>query len=210
MTNLTSALLVMLSAATAAPVAVQQGGDGKASVYVTAQTSVAIIPIVNLSGEKWVELKQRQCDRGDQFLKEEFGIRGFQIVPQDQVTAAIAEIKFDPADEEQYRKQTFYDLGMKVNADLIIFVVITDTSQRLIQQFLAAKREGMAKMKIWLVEPKKEAPILSGFAVEGKSGGSVFAGLDKGSDRQVIAVANGLRDALKNFFKPYPALKKKR
>lgn len=171
-------------------------------------TTIALVPVLNLSGEKWAELKERQCQRGNAFLSEQFGNRGFTVLPSAVVQSQIEGLKIDFADEEQQKRAVLYDLGRKLKADLVVMVVITDTSQRTIQQFLSSKKEGTAKLKLWLIDVKKEQPILSAKAVEGKSGGGFFAGLDKGSDRQVIAVANGLRDGLKDFFSRYPEIKK--
>lgn len=173
---------------------------------VTGSTRVAIIPVVNLSGDEWKELLERQCQKGDAYLLEQFGGRGFHAVPAEQVKAAIETLKIDLADEEQHKRATLIQIGKAVEADLVVFAVITDTSQKLIQQLLSAKREGRAKVKLWLLDVRTEEPILSAKSVEGKSGGGSFAGLNKGSDRQVIAVANALRDGLKDFFKKYPEL----
>lgn len=173
---------------------------------VPTSTKVALVPVINTSGEKWQELKDRQCLRANEFLSTEFGSRGFQLISVERVKSEVAKLKIDFTDEEQQNRATLYSLGQACEADVIVFAVITDTTQRLIQQFLSAKREGTAKLKVWVLNVKEQSPYLSAKSVEAKSGGGFFAGLDKGSDRQVIAVANGLRDVLKDFFAPYPVL----
>ena len=177
-----------------------------AQTYIPKETKVAIVPVRSITGEKWQALTDKQIAHGGKFLKEEFEKRNFVVIDAETVAQAIQNLKIDFADEEVWKRETLYALGNLLQADLVIFVVITDTDQRLIQQFLVAKREGTATLKVWMVDAKKKEPIVSAKTIKGKSGGGVFAGLDKGSDRQIIAVANGLRDLLKDWLMPYPII----
>jgi ABC-type phosphate/phosphonate transport system substrate-binding protein len=174
-------------------------------LYVPGETRVALLPVINRTGERWEELKQRQNDRGNSFLSEEFGKRGFNLISYDAIFRAMAKLEIDMSDEEYHRRETLYQLGEELQADLIMLVVITDTSQHYYEQMLGNRRQGIAKMKVWLLDVPRREAIYSAKQVSGESGGSVFAELDKGSARQVIAVANGLRGVLKDFLQPYPA-----
>lgn len=191
-----------------ASLAVRSTAQDKTAVrYTPATTSVAIIPIVNLSGEKDEHFKASQKASGDKELNQEFMEHGFKRIDDGIIANAISDLKIDLSDEEQQNKATLYRIGKAVNADLVVFAVITHTDQKFISGILANRREGKATVKLWLLDAKDQTPILSAVNREGKSGGGFFAGLDKGSARIVIAVANAERDTLKDFFKPYSKIK---
>lgn len=170
---------------------------------------IAVLPVLNNTQEKWQELKDRQVDRANKFIADEFPSRGFELISGDVVVKALDEVKLDLKDEETWTKANLYKTGEKLGVDYVLFAVIVDTGQKTTQSLVSAKKEGWATFKVWLVDVKKQQAILSAQTIKGSSGGGFFAGLDKGSERQVIAVANGLRDALKDFFRGFPKNKKK-
>ena len=178
-----------------------------AAPYQPPETTVALIPVINQGGEKNEGYKAKQTENGDKELRKEFTEHGFKIADEAAVTKAIADLKVDLTDEEQQKKDTLYKIGKAANADLVVLAVITDTAQQFHQGILSNSREGKAKVKMWLLDAKAEKPIFSAVTHEGKSGGGFFAGLDKGSARIIIAVANAERDSLKDFFKPYRKVK---
>ena len=171
-------------------------------------TTVAIVPVVNAGGEKNEEFRTRQTESGNTELAKEFTAHGFKLIDQAAITKAMTELKVDLSDEEQQKRDNLYKIGKAVNAELVVFVVITDTAQQFHVGVFNSSREGRAKIKMWLLDVKNEVSLLSAVTKEGKSGGGFFSGLDVGSKRIVIAVANGERDALANFFKPYPQNRK--
>ncbi|MFZ4506839.1 MAG: hypothetical protein ACOYON_03990 [Fimbriimonas sp.] len=170
-----------------------------------AQTSpsVAIVPIQNLSGEKWEALKQNQINKSEEYLRDQFGKRGFSLVPKTDLRDAIAELKIDFTDEEQQKRSVLFDLAKKVKADYIIFAVITETNQAQRDRTFYTDIEGKASVKIWLLNAQKETAILSAKTFVGRSGGNRL-GDGKGSERQIQAAANALRDGLKDFFTDFP------
>src|SRR5205807_8462217 len=88
----------------AARSALAQNGHGHVhanEVFVPSATTVAFIPVVNATGEKWVELKEKQAARGNTCLKDEFTARGFRVVPLSEVEQAITRLHLDFSDEEQ-------------------------------------------------------------------------------------------------------------
>jgi hypothetical protein len=216
------------------------GVASKTPEYKPRETRIAVVPLINATELKWEDLKQRQVDRGNEFLREEFAKRGFELVDQKKVNEALEKLEIDMSDEEQQKRDTLYTLGREVEADLVVFALIFETDQKLhkildigspvacvepygdilptigdigqkiIDPVMPAQREGKAKLKLWLLDVKKEKPILSAKKAEGKSKGGYFAFFDKGSKRQVAAVANALETLLKDFFKPYPVQKKKK
>ena len=203
--------------------------------YDPAKTRVVLVPLLNLSGEKWEDLKQRQVDKGNGYLREAFSARGFQAIDPSLLASKMEQLQIDLTDEEQQKRAILYEIGRAVGADLIVCALITDTDQslhrfleiddsalmcsispdgilpsvadvgrRLLDPLLPARREGKAKIKLWLLYVKREKPILSAKTAEGRSAGGYFGFFDKGSKQQVIAVANALGELLKGFLKDYP------
>jgi len=99
--------------------------------YVPAETTVALIPIINQGGEKNEGFKTKQTENGNKELQKEFAEHGFKIADDAAVAKAVADLKLDLTDEEQQKKGNLYKIGKAVNANLVVLAVITDTSQQL-------------------------------------------------------------------------------
>jgi len=209
-------------------------GAGSSPEYDPATTHVAIVPLVNASEEKWEKLKERQVTKGNEVLREVFLKRGFQVIDQAVIADAMHRLDIDLSDEEQQKRETLYRLGNEVKANLIVFALITGTEQKVrdlishagnvpvsvgpvppidditkkvLAPFIPARREGNAKLKLWLLDVQKQKAILTAKTAQGRSIGGYFAFLDKGSKRQVMAVGDALQLLLKDFLKPYPVRK---
>lgn len=205
--------------------------SGGSPEYDPATTHIAIIPLVNASEEKWEVLKEKQVTMGNEVLRAAFIKRGFQVIDQATIADAMHRLDIDLSDEEQQKRDTLYRLGNEVKANLIVFALITGTEQKVrdlisyveppvvsigpvppidditkkvLAPFIPARREGNAKIKLWLLDVQKEKAILTAKTAQGRSIGGYFAFLDKGSKRQVKAVGDALQLLLKDFFKPYP------
>ncbi|MGV3618707.1 MAG: hypothetical protein ACO1SV_25575 [Fimbriimonas sp.] len=163
---------------------------------------VVVVPVLNLSGEKWEELKTKQANKATEYLNEQFTKRGFDLIPAHEVKGAIDELKLDFTDEEQQKRATLFDLGKRLNADYILLGVITHTEQKEFQRVLYKDIEGRTDAKVWFLDVRGEKPILSAKTVTGRSGGNRMT--LKPSDRQIQAAANAFRDALKEFFTGFP------
>lgn len=197
-----SALMGLALAAVGAGIS----GAQKTPEYTPATTKVAILPILNTSGEKWEELRTRQEKEANSFLTKEFSSRKFTLVPSESVKATLDDLKLDMSDEENWKRENLYKVGEASGARLVMLAIITGTSQKRTNNFLSIRVEGWCDMKVWLVDVEKKRAIISAKTIRGESKhDDVFGGL-KGSDLQVTAVANGLRDALKEFLAPYPAV----
>ena len=178
------------------------------SVLAQRGPKVAIIPVANTSGEKWNDLKASETDRGNEFLRDEFGKRGFEVIPAASINSILSDQKLDMADEEQWKRDTLYSVGEKAGADYVIFAAITDNGQHKSPNFFTTTAEGWANVKVWLLDVKKKTAILSAKTFKGSSKHSeILFGTVKGSSLQTLAVANGLRDALKEFFSSYPVVR---
>jgi hypothetical protein len=194
--------VVMLAGVAAETIA----ADKKA--YTPETTKVALLPVLNRSGEKWQELKDKQVTRAQQELTWEFQERGFAVIPTEAVTGAVKELGINLDDEEEYKRETLYKVGKKVGADLVAFVIITDTSQKVVSRVFVVQKHGIAKIKAWLVDAKAESPIFSAKVLEARSQTGVLApGLQKGSDRQIQAAIDAVRDAFKEFMDSYTVTK---
>ncbi|MBV6457188.1 MAG: hypothetical protein HONBIEJF_00295 [Fimbriimonadaceae bacterium] len=169
---------------------------------------VALLPIQHLSGEKWEELKRKQIDKGHQFLASEFKARGFEVVSADAIKQALENSEIDLTDEENHKRAVLFELGKKLDVDYIFFGVITGTDQKKQDRNLYRDTEGSCDMKMWLLNVRDEKAILSAKVFTGRSGGARLSLDTKGSDRQVQATANALRDGLKDFFVDYPKIGK--
>ena len=186
--------LVLLGAVTSALAQVYKG------------VKVAFVPVFNQSGEKWVELQARQVEAGNKWLVEEFTKRGFTVAPAEEVAKAINELKIDFGDEEQRTRENLYKLGQKTGATLVAFPVIVASKQGKTGGFLP-KAQGEVTLKLWLMDAVKKEPIIYAVTVKGKASGSSFlTGIEKGSDLQVKAVGNTLKDQFKKFFADYPLI----
>jgi len=170
-----------------------------------AKPRVVLVPVLNLSGEKWEELKLKQVAKANEYLQQQFRDRGFEIVSSDEVRRAMDAEKIDFTDEEQQRRAVLFDLGKKLNADYVLLGVITHTEQKQFDRTFYKDIEGRADAKVWFLDVKAEKPIVSAKVFSGRSGGNRMT--LKPSDRQIQAAANAFRDALKDFFKDYPESK---
>jgi hypothetical protein len=193
-----SAALLATSMLTATPV--QQR-----ATLTPMETKVAILPILNTSGEKWVDLRNRQVSAATEFLNKEFRSRGFDVLTSESVAAALTGLNLDLSDEENWKRENLYKLGEAVGARLVYMVVITGTAQHKSTSFFSVTVEGSVDLKMWLLDVGQRQSILSAKTVRGSSKHDDVFGALKGSDLQVVAVSNGLRDGLKEFFAPYPA-----
>ncbi len=169
-------------------------------------TKVAIVPIINQSGDKWVELQERQIKAGHDWLATEFSSHGFTVVAPDTVAKAIADLKINFSDDEQQNRANLIKIGKRVGATLVIFPIIVASSQGT-SGGLFPKRQGAVTIKLWLVDAVKQEPIINAVTLQGKASGSSFlTGIEKGSEFQVKAVGNTLKKLLKDWFKPYPII----
>ncbi|MBC8142165.1 MAG: hypothetical protein H7Y38_12075 [Armatimonadetes bacterium] len=182
----------------------------KTDSYIPAQTRVAVLPAVDRTGERAENRRQAQAKAVYENMIEQFTKSGFVVVPQAEVNAAISEAGMDLNDEEAYRRDNFIAVAGAVNADLVIFAAVTDASQGTKSGvFNAGEKEGKARVKFWLLDAKKKKAIYSAVIKEGKAGGAskLFA-TNEGSNRQINAAGNAVKELLEPFLKPYAPAKK--
>ena len=170
--------------------------------YVPQKTVVAILPVIDATGGKDPNIKA--VSNAQTSLKEQFSRSGFVIAQSADVNSAINHLKIDMTDEEQQKRDTLYKVGSGVKANLVVFVVVTNTDQREVEHLFSTSREGQAKIKIWLLDVNNQYAWLSAKSCEGKDKGRFYAE-HSGSDLAARAVGNAVENGLKDFLKPYHA-----
>lgn len=181
-------------------------------VYVPAQTRVVVLPVINASGEKDKKQKSDQESVGTNELTKQFRERGFQVTDAALVHKTLADNQIDLTDEESHNRATLYRAGELTQADVIVFVVITNVDQRRVQTTNGGddqKLEARANVKIWLLDMKQKRALLSAYHQEAQSKNDLFPTLDSGARRVRRSVEGAIRDALKEPLKPYPVVKSK-
>lgn len=164
-------------------------------------TKVAILPVLNTSGEKWKELRARQEKAAADWLRDSFKKRGFLVMEDADVAKAITSLGIDFTDEENIARANVLEVGKSVQADLVHLTVITDTRQDG-ANFLESGY-GVSTVKSWLVDVKSGKPIFSARSNTARSARASH----RTSDRQVWAIPLALSDTFKEFFKGYPEIK---
>ena len=180
--------------------------------YDPAVTTIAIMPVVDRSGEKVVERRKRQEETGYYNACELFVEHGFKLADPDAVVKAIKDLDLDLQDEESYRRENFYKVAGATNADLVLFVEVMSTGEDRKKRGIFSDKEeiqGKAEVKIWLLDARRKKAIFSALRKEGKAAGvsKVFA-TNEGTQRRANAVANAVKEQLEAFINAYPKVSK--
>ena len=182
-----------------------------APTYSPASTTVAILPVENLSKGKDGSMKAKQSDRGLQDISAAFTQRGFRLADPRVVGKALQDSRLDLRSDASRTPANLAGLGASSGADLVVLMVITDTNQGYRHSFFfTAQREGEAKTKLWLVDTRTQSAVLDGIAKSGKSRANMgvallVGGIGSGSSTYVLkAVDDDVTRSLEDFLKPYP------
>lgn len=190
---------LILIAVAATLMATAQAQDNKS------RGTVAVVPTVNASGEKWIELKEKQEQKIREWMTTHLPAAGYALASPTEVTEALQALSLDMTDDENWRRSVLRQIGEKVGADYVLFTVIVHTEQKEQKRLWYMDKEGRTDVRVWLVEVKSGEAPLSGKTFTGRSGGNRITIDNKGSDRQIQAAANAVRDALRDFLAPYRA-----
>lgn len=167
---------------------------------------VAVLPVVNEAGQNWEQLKARQTNVCNAYLHDQFARRGFRITPADAVLSEMKREGIDFSDDEQQRRAILFQLGHALNVDYVVLAVITDTRASVNSHVIYSDAVGHASAKIWVLDVAHEKPVMSGRRIDSESGGTRLGYDNRGSDRQVQAAVNTLRDGLKDFLGQWPVV----
>lgn len=174
--------------------------------YAPRQTRVALLPVINASGEKDPKQRGDQSKKGSEELLKQFRQRGFDVLEAATVQKAIGDLEIDLSDEEMHNRATLYKIGEAVGADLIAFAVITNVDQQRIKTPLTDDQqlEGRANIKIWVLDVKEKRAIMSATRQEAQAKNKWFAEFDSGARLIRLAVEGAVRDSLKGFLAQFP------
>jgi len=157
--------------------------------------TITLLPVVNLNGEKWKDLKLAEAKAGNQWLHKEFARRKFQITPEKDVTAALTAKNIDLTDEEQQKKANMYAAAEATGADLAVFSIIDDVKDG--PDGLRGK--ATATIRIWVLDVKEHKAILDGVTVQAdhRSNG-------KSSARQIGSIESAFDKGMKDYLATFP------
>jgi hypothetical protein len=215
---LAAATTAALLALAVAPAARAQQTDRSAAMpaavaairgFSPATTRVAILPVIDTTGEK-DDQRRDQANAARREAYDQFYQRGFQVIDEATVARAVAESGIDFADEEEHRKDNVYKIGRAVDADLVVFVVVSQAYAKVRETTVGEQREGLARTKTWLLDAREQNPLLSAYVREGKSSGLNVAGAKSIRGRMGAAAGNAVRDTLNDVLAPFARDKSKR
>lgn len=207
-------LMVTLAGIPFLPPAAQ--ADAEPIQYVPSVTTVALLPVINIAKSKHpdkdAQMQANQTKEGNQALRQVFEGRGFKIADPSLITVAMQTSPLNPADQASWTSDNLAAIGNSVHADLVAFMVITDTYQGFRRGFLVlgAQREGKATTKLWLVDVRSRRPVIdcrtaAGKAQETALKGWALGGMGTGGSSFVLkAIDDATNKNLEAFVKPYP------
>lgn len=191
--------IIALAAAQAHAAIVQEQAS-----YVPQDTVIAILPVVNGSGEKDARQRRDQAARGSEELARLFAERGFRLVPAPAVEQALSEANADLEDEEQQNRATLLRVGKAAGADLVAFATILNVEPGPHKSSF----KGRALIKLWLLDVGRETAVFSARKMEGHSRGGLDLA-DRHSEYIRRAVALAVQNALREFLSAYPRAAKR-
>lgn len=159
---------------------------------------VLVLPVVNVTGEKWAEFKARMIDETGKVLRERLTARRFALVDELEANRLCSNAQVDLEDEETWRKDTFFELARQSGSRYVVFVAITQATQRTRINLFSTVPEGEVTLKCWVLDAKESKPLLSAKSVNAKARpkGNVF-GEAKGTEAQIEAARRAVEAALK-------------
>ena len=186
-----------------------------AAKYNAASTTVAILPVINITkskhSDKDIASQAEQSQHGNQALADDFLRHNFQVTDPALIATAMKAGHLDPVDLASWTADNLAGIGTVVHADLVVLMVITDTHKGYRHGILlfGSQMEGEAKTKLWLVDTRTHKAIIDGFPAAGKAQESALKGWVLGpiGENMVGYVRRAIDDAtnksLEGFMKPY-------
>jgi len=123
------------------------------------------------------------------------------------VQASLKKLNVDVTDEENYRRETFFQVGQDLATDYVVFVAVTNTAQRTRTNLFTTVPEGEVTIKYWLLDVKNHTPLFSAKQNTAKARPAAWGGVAKGSDQQLTAADRVVKDTFKSFLTAFPEIK---
>jgi len=168
-----------------------------------AVTKVAVIPFVNELGKQDKE-QTEACQHATEFAASLFAKRGFQAADPKAVIEAVEKLKLDFKDTEQRNRANFQKLADELQANLVVFGVVSDFSTHtdMALMILDARKVGRAKAEVRVYDPAAKSYCVNLAQVSEKPVPS-WGGTNSLSLRRE-ALESAIDTILKNVLKPYP------
>lgn len=193
------AICICLLVCILVPALAQKQTERADVTYKPAETTIAVLFSPNNSDDKWKEQKEKESKTARDYVYKLFADRGFQPVAAERVDEAVSKSAIDLTKEDQWTKANFYKVGKEVSANLVAFVLIKQTRQKVVRNLLAVQEVGEAEIEVWLVDAAQEKPLISDESARGRANGGVRGA----SHRRCSAVEFAVKNGFDKFLKPY-------
>jgi len=197
--------LMVAVALAAAALSAAAGGGGPAQPCVPAETRTALLPAINLTGED-MEETLNDVEMADHVLAALFLERGFQVVEDTAVLAAMAEAAMPVHDRAERTPEKLSAVARATNARLVVSLLLSDKRSSLrTRPFGLHEKEGRAAASAIVWDEVAKAVVCDkvGAGVT-DSGADFFAGAVKYSGLREKALQLAVQNALSEFLAPYP------
>jgi hypothetical protein len=104
--------------------------DGKVGQLDPSSTRVAILPVVDRTGDTYGAHKTALKSAAMTALEKQFVTRGFRVCSADEVQDALTRLHLNIEDPEQHRRSVLSEVAKAAKADLVAFCVVTDIRNR--------------------------------------------------------------------------------
>ena len=221
--RLTCLFVIMLLSASLAGVAAQNAAEdsrekpsgvatdaavvGSIPVFNPAETTIAVLPVVNETGKQNEEL-QKICFDACEMIGQIFADRGFRVTPSADLAAFLAQQKINPGDEENRTKSQLLSIGKGLQANLVIAAVLKDLDTQMKVGVWVSRKVGRAKMQVKMLDVGSEGYLINGIFEANKRGQAIFPDTAKSKSLRSQAVMNAVSAAFQDFLKPYKPLPK--
>lgn len=182
------------------------GRDSYGGLPLRAQdTKVVVLPVINGSGEKDERQRYDQAVKGDQELQKVFSERGFDVISGQAVHRMLIDNEIDLTNEENWNRATLYKVGKKLNAHLVVFVVIDNVEQ--VRQFTPVTKDqelvGKVRCRTWVIDAVNERAIIASKKTEASSKNFIYAEVDSGARLIRNTVPKAVKSGVEEFVNGY-------
>jgi TolB-like protein len=206
-TGLLGAAILMFAAVALAG---QPDPGAGARTYVPSETRVALLPFVNLTGEDMEEVLD-DVEMADHVAAASFLGRGFPLVGDTEVLAAMAEAGMPVHDRAERTPEQLSALARKVNARLVVSGLLLDKRSTLRAKgaglFTVYKKEGRAAAGAQVWDEAAKGFVTETTATGVTDSGSPFVvSAREYSGLRARALEIAVRNSLAELLEPYPAV----
>jgi TolB-like protein len=200
--------LSALAAETAPPEKGEAAVTGEGKVYVPADTKVALLPFINAVG-KDSEEHRKACQMATKQLANLFASHRFQVVDESAVAEALKKLEIDLSDSEDRSKENFQRVAEELGANLVVCGAMVNFKSSTESGFLASRKVGHARIELKVYDSQDKVYRVRVVQGGTSKGSFLFPEFVRGGGLREAALQDAIEKALKEFLKPYPAVKGK-